>query len=94
MASGASRGDRVLTSDFEDLSARVHIYSATVGTTLSLVYADKKIVAIKPRERYLELAPAFWSKTRARLNATELADEVGAVTVPPATDSIKESPAD
>ena len=37
-----------------------------------------------PRERFLELAPAYWAQTRARLDPTELEAELGFVTVPPA----------
>jgi len=40
-----------------------------------------------PADRYLELAPCFFKATRARLNPKELAAEVGALTVPPATSS-------
>ena len=36
-----------------------------------------------PKDRYLELAPLFFAATRARLDATELALELGALTVPP-----------
>lgn len=36
-----------------------------------------------PRDRYLELAPAYWTETRARLVPAELAREVGPITVPP-----------
>ena len=36
-----------------------------------------------PRDRYLELAPKFWRETRARLSPKQLADEVGALDVPP-----------
>jgi len=36
-----------------------------------------------PRERYLELAPAYWAQTRARLDPVELEAELGFVTVPP-----------
>jgi transposase len=36
-----------------------------------------------PRDRYLELAPKFWSATRATLDPAELALEVGPLTVPP-----------
>jgi hypothetical protein len=36
-----------------------------------------------PRGRYLELAPRYWAKTRARLDAAQLALEVGPLTVPP-----------
>ena len=36
-----------------------------------------------PRERYLELAPKYWAATCARLDAAELAREVGELTIPP-----------
>lgn len=36
-----------------------------------------------PRDRYLELAPAYWAQTRARLDPAELEAELGFVTVPP-----------
>jgi transposase len=36
-----------------------------------------------PRDRYLELAPKYWSRTRSRLDATELARQIGDLTVPP-----------
>jgi transposase len=36
-----------------------------------------------PRDRYIELAPKYWSKTRARLDPVELANEVGPLTIPP-----------
>ena len=36
-----------------------------------------------PRDRYLELAPKYWSATRARLDHDELGRPVGHVTVPP-----------
>ena len=37
-----------------------------------------------PRDRYLELSPRYWAATRARLDQSELAVEVGRLTVPPA----------
>lgn len=37
-----------------------------------------------PSDRYLELAPKYWATTRARLDAVELANEVGPLTIPPA----------
>ena len=37
-----------------------------------------------PRDRYLELAPKYWSRTRQTLDSRELAAEVGHLTVPPA----------
>lgn len=36
-----------------------------------------------PTDRYLELSPAEWSKTRSRLSPTELGQEVGTLSVPP-----------
>lgn len=36
-----------------------------------------------PKDRYLELAPLFFGATRARLDAAELALEIGWLTVPP-----------
>ncbi|MEO8901161.1 MAG: transposase, partial [Polyangiaceae bacterium] len=43
-----------------------------------------RIMPYWPRERFLELAPAYWAQTRARLDPTELEAELGFVTVPPA----------
>jgi transposase len=37
-----------------------------------------------PRDRYIELTPKYWTKTRARLDPVELANEVGPLTIPPA----------
>lgn len=42
------------------------------------------VMAYWPRERYLELSPRDWLKTRARLDAVELARDVGHITVPAA----------
>jgi hypothetical protein len=36
-----------------------------------------------PRDRFLELAPAYWAQTRSRLDLKELEAELGNVTVPP-----------
>jgi transposase len=36
-----------------------------------------------PKDRYLELAPRYWTSTRVRLDAAELAREIGPLTVPP-----------
>jgi transposase len=35
-----------------------------------------------PKDRYLELAPKYWAATRVRLDARELAAEVGVLTIP------------
>ena len=37
-----------------------------------------------PNGRYLELSPRYWAATRARLDAGEIAAELGPLTVPPA----------
>lgn len=42
-----------------------------------------RVLAHWPRERYLELAPKYWARTRARLDPRELALEIGPLTVPP-----------
>ena len=42
-----------------------------------------RVLAHWPRERYLDLAPKYWARTRARLDAAELAADVGPLTVPP-----------
>ena len=52
-----------------------------------------RIMPYWPRERYLELAPAYWAQTRARLDARELDAELGSVTVPPIPSATAEQPA-
>jgi transposase len=42
-----------------------------------------RIMPYWPRARYLELAPAYWAQTRARLDPVELEAELGFVSVPP-----------
>jgi len=42
-----------------------------------------RVLPYWPKDRYLELAPKYWSATRARLSADELRDEVDPITVPP-----------
>jgi transposase len=42
-----------------------------------------RVLAHWPSDRYLELAPKFWTATRDRLDPTELAHEIGPLTVPP-----------
>jgi len=44
-----------------------------------------RVLPCWPEDRYLELAPLFWTQTRARLDAAELAAEVGWITVPDPT---------
>ena len=42
-----------------------------------------RVLAHWPRDRYLDLAPKYWARTRARLDPAELAAEIGPLTVPP-----------
>jgi hypothetical protein len=42
-----------------------------------------RIMPYWPRDRFLELAPAYWAQTRVRLDPLELEAELGFVTVPP-----------
>ena len=51
-----------------------------------------RIMPYWPRERYLELAPAYWLNTRARLDPVELKAELGFITVPPAFVGTGEQP--
>ena len=51
-----------------------------------------RVMPYWPRDRYLELAPAYWARTRARLDQTELVAELGHVTVPPVPLDTAEQP--
>lgn len=46
-----------------------------------------RVLPFWSRERYLELAPAHWTATRARLNPDELDMQLGSFTVPPSDQS-------
>ena len=50
----------------------------------SYLEAMVRIVPYWPRDRYLELAPKYWLRTRARLDPRKLAFPLGPITVPPA----------
>jgi transposase len=54
-----------------------------------------RVLPFWPRERFLELAPKHWAATRARIDARQLATEVGVIDVPPpAASSAQQPPAD
>jgi transposase len=42
-----------------------------------------RILGQWPKDRYLELAPKYWAATRDRLDAAELEQEIGWLTIPP-----------
>jgi hypothetical protein len=46
-----------------------------------------RVLAHWPKDRFLELAPKYWVQTRARLDAGELAAEIGPLTIPPPLDA-------
>lgn len=54
------------------------------GRLFSLIYLRDILRGLPhwPRDRYLELAPKFWTATRARLDPTQLATDLGPLTVP------------
>jgi hypothetical protein len=41
-----------------------------------------RLVPLWPHDRMLELSPLFWERTRARLDAKQLAAECGAISIP------------
>lgn len=41
-----------------------------------------RVLAHWPRDRYLELSPRYWARTRGRLDGHELAVEIGRLTIP------------
>lgn len=48
-------------------------------------YLDEilRVLPYWPRDRYLELAPKHWSRTRSRLNSEELEAAISAFEIPP-----------
>jgi hypothetical protein len=50
-----------------------------------------RVMPYWPRDRFLELAPAYWAHTRARIDPLELEAELGFVTVPPVADPAQQS---
>ena len=69
--------------------AAANLYSLIAGCKLHSLDPERylaemiRIMPYWPRDRYLELAPAYWAQTRARLDPVELEAELGFVTVPP-----------
>ena len=80
------------------LFVRSDDHGAAAGNLLSLIASCRlheldpesyrrdilRVLAHWPSDRFLELAPKYWAATRARLDAAELALELGPLTVPPA----------
>jgi len=78
--------------------AAANLYSLIAGSKLHGIDPERylaeviRVMPYWPRDRYLELAPAFWAQTRARLDQTELAAELGHITVPPTASDTPEQP--
>jgi transposase len=51
-----------------------------------------RVLAHWPRDRYVELAPKYWAATRKRLDAVELAAEIGILTIPPPKPPAEQQP--
>jgi hypothetical protein len=56
----------------------------TIATKDALyeVLTTDRLVPLWPADRMIELAPLFWARTRARLNAKQLAAELGVIDIP------------
>jgi transposase len=78
--------------------AAANLYSLIAGCKLHGLDPERylaEVIRVMPywqRERYLELAPAYWARTRERLDPAELAAELGHITVPPVSTSTAEQP--
>jgi len=70
-------------------AAAGHIFSLVASARLHRLDPEAylrelfRVLAHWPRDRYIELAPKYWAATRARLDAGELAVEIGPLTIPP-----------
>jgi transposase len=62
------------------LVASCRLHALDVETYLAEII---RVLPYWPRDRYLELAPKYWARTRARLDQGELELPLGHVTVPP-----------
>jgi hypothetical protein len=69
--------------------AAANLYSLIAGCKLHGIDPERyladviRIMPYWPRDRFLELAPAYWNNTRAKFDPSELQAELGPVSVPP-----------
>jgi hypothetical protein len=69
--------------------AAANLYSLIAGCKLHGLDPERylaeiiRVMPYWPRDRFLELAPAYWTQTRARLDSAEIEAELGFLTVPP-----------
>ena len=65
-----------------------HIFSLVASARLHRLDPEAylrdlfRVLAHWPKDRYLELAPKYWARTRTRLDPAQLAAELGPLTVP------------
>ena len=78
--------------------AAANLYSLIAGCKLHGLDPERylaeiiRVMPYWPRDRFLELAPAYWAQTRARLDSTEIEAELGFLTVPPVLVDAAEQP--
>lgn len=78
----------LFSGDDDHATAAGHLFSIIATARLHQLEPEAylrdiiRVLPFWPAERYLELAPKYWLATRARLNADELAAEVGTIAVP------------
>jgi transposase len=75
-------------------SAAGHLFSLIASARLHGLDPEKylrdltRVLAQWPKDRYLELAPKYWAATRDRLDAAELEQEIGWLTLPPPVSAV------
>ena len=80
--------------------AAANIFSLIASCVLHQLDAESyladviRVLPYWPRDRYLELAPKYWTRTRARLDEAELKLAVGHVTVPLPLSAEQQLPSD
>ncbi len=73
----------------DNAQAAGHLFSLVASARLHSLDPEQylrdlfRVLPHWPRDRYLELAPKFWTRTRDRLNPAELVAELGPLSVPP-----------
>lgn len=78
--------------------AAANLYSLIAGSKLHGLDPERylaeiiRVMPYWPRDRFLELAPAYWARTRARLDSAEIEAELGAITVPTVLPDTAEQP--
>jgi transposase len=83
------RGAWLFVGSDDHAQAAGHLFSLVASARLhrldpELYLRDLfRVLGHWPRDRYLELAPKYWSATRVRLDSIELAAELGPLSVPP-----------